>query len=180
VNRLHIHRIVSVGAVENPDNPESEILIFKSGTPTPSGVSSTAGGGGRLRAGPVLSPADRKRLVMKVRLDVMDEKIEALKKTTAESWKTMDEIRKLRGTMTQTMTAEKIAEAVAKRAEALRSDPKFWDKTEVELKAELWKRTPGLKDCYRAAMRDPDGFAKSKSSEHSEAFATIRKWADES
>jgi hypothetical protein len=37
-----------------------------------------------------------------------------------------------------------------------------------------------VKDCYTDAMRDPDGFAKSKSSEHAEAFASIRKWADES
>jgi hypothetical protein len=40
VNRLHIHKITSIGAVEDGDNDEaSKILFYKSGTPKPSGVS---------------------------------------------------------------------------------------------------------------------------------------------
>jgi hypothetical protein len=67
VNKLHIHRITSVGAVENPDNPESEILIFKSGALDPSGVSPVVVGGGRRPAGLSLSPTAKAELVTRVR-----------------------------------------------------------------------------------------------------------------
>ncbi len=81
--------------------------------------------------------------------------------------------------MAQTMKAEEIAKAVHTRAAALRSRPEHWDRTEVELRAELWKRTSGLRDAYTAAAKDPDGFQKSSGGEHSAALATIRKWTDE-
>jgi hypothetical protein len=176
MNRLHIHEITSIGAVESGDDPEAQILLYKSkSAPTATGKGSALG------LGSTSPGADWGPLIEQITLAKLDEQERALSQMAKDRETLGREIDEMRGTlMRQEMTAEGIADAVAKRAKALRSDAKFWDKSEVELKAELWRRTPGLRDCYTDAMRNPEGFAKSTSNEHAEAFATIRKWADES
>ena len=170
-----------------PDDPDKNGIVLwksRSGTPPPSlsGGSLTAGREDRNRVGhPILSPAGRAELVVKAAMSRMDEQQRPLDEIAEDREALGRQIDEMRGTlMRQETTAQDIADAVTKRAQALRSEPKFWDTTAAELKAELWKRTPGLKDAYAAAMRDPDGFAKSKTNEHAEAFAILKRWADES
>lgn len=104
-----------------------------------------------------LSAADKTELVTKVRLDQADEQIAAMKKTTEESWKTLDEIRSMmkgtpmnrrpEGRSSATILAEvdRLANSIAKSA----GEPM----TTVEARVEVWRTHPELKTEIRKAQR---------------------------
>jgi hypothetical protein len=167
MNRLHLAEITSIGAVEEGDDPEAQIVLYKSkSAPTATGKGSL--GSGSARPGPEWGP-----LIEQITLAKLAEQ-------SVKIGKIRDGLKEMGDTMAQTMTAAQIGKAVHTRAAALRSRPEHWDRTEVELRAEVWKRTPGLRDAYTDAARDPDRFQKSSGGEHSKVLATIRAWADES
>ena len=161
-HRLHVHELTSIGVVEAGDNPEADIMFWKRRPDQPRGGRRE----GTLPARPSVAAVFAK-----------------VARTLAEARRSLasiDETGSRREVMAQpTMTAETIADTVTKRAAAMRQAPRMWDRSEVELRADLWKRTPGLRDLYSAAMRDPDGFAKSVSGEHAEALAIAKRWSDD-
>ena len=158
MQRLHIKRLISIGVVEEGDNPEADILFWKAAPTRP----------GRREDKAVSTSAPP---AVGSRASMMPGHLEMERRARRNDTQT-------RGTaMTQHMTAEMIADAVTKQAVTMRSQPEFWDKTEVELRVGLWKRTPGLHDAYSAARRDPDGFRKSN--QHAEALGILKRWKDE-
>lgn len=173
MNRLHISEISSIGAVEEGDDPEATIMLWKARPDKTAQVRSTRRG---MSMG---SPAAWGKVVERIATDRMAEQQQALAKTRDDYQDIRRDIQEARTMTPVTMTAKSIADTVQKRAEAMRQQPQMWDKSEVELRAELWRRTPGLRDVYTAAMRDPDGFAKSESGDHADALRIVKAWKDD-
>ena len=162
MNRLHLTEITSIGAVEEgqADNPESEILIFKSGTPHPSGVSGTAGGRGRSGSGRSLPAADRLQLVARVRLDQQDEQIAAIAKTNEETRRTINQMRAMKGRapMAKRETGRSSASILAEVDRLANSIQKSaGGTTKAAAKAEVWRANPTWQvEVRKAQARERD------------------------
>ena len=161
MQRLFVRKIVSIGACEAGDNEPAKVLLMKR-RQTARGRTAQGPESGTSFSGSGPATGDY-----------------------SDVWKILGEIKAMRAegqTMKKHDTGENLAkeitDVVHARAEAMATHPDFWDRTDLELRAEVWRKHRELRDLCTAASRS-DGQEIAKSGEFADAFKTFRTWRDD-